>query len=187
MTLKEILDQIWVMPEESRQELQKHIHEVSFPKGYNLMGIDKVETSVYFVKKGIVRAYVLQDGNEITFWFGKEGNTVISMRSYVENKPGYENIELLEVCELYELKIDSLRKLYQQDIHIANWGRRLAEQELIKTEERLISRQVRAAGERYRDLMKQHPEFLQRIQLGYIASYLGITQVSLSRIRAEIR
>ncbi len=109
------------------------------------------------------------------------------MRSYVENKPGYENIELLEACELYELKIDNLRKLYQQDIHIANWGRRLAEQELIKTEERLISRQVRAAGERYKDLMKQHPEFLQRIQLGYIASYLGITQVSLSRIRAEIR
>ena len=74
MTLNEILDQIWVMPEESREELQKYIHEVSFPKGYNLMGIDKVETSVYFVKKGIVRAYVLQDGNEITFWFGKEGN-----------------------------------------------------------------------------------------------------------------
>ena len=47
---------------------------------------------------------MLQDGNEITFWFGKEGNTVISMRSYVENKPGYENIELLEACELYELK-----------------------------------------------------------------------------------
>ena len=51
MTLNEILDQIWVMPEESREELQKYIHEVSFPKGYNLMGIDKVETSVYFVKK----------------------------------------------------------------------------------------------------------------------------------------
>lgn len=187
MTLDEILDQIWALPEESKQELKKHMVQINLPKGYNLMSIDKVETSFYFIKKGIVRAYVLQDGNEITFWFGKEGNTIISMRSYVENKPGYENIELLEPCELYEVKIESLRKLYKENIHIANWGRRMAEQELIKTEERLISRQVRAAGERYKDLLKQHPEFLQRIQLGYITSYLGITQVSLSRIRAEIK
>ena len=109
------------------------------------------------------------------------------MRSYVENKPGYENIELLEACELYELKNRQFKKALSARYSYCQLGRRLAEQELIKTEERLISRQVRAAGERYKDLMKQHPEFLQRIQLGYIASYLGITQVSLSRIRAEIR
>ncbi|WP_407481624.1 Crp/Fnr family transcriptional regulator [Elizabethkingia meningoseptica] len=187
MTLNEILDQIWVLPEESKQELRKYIELVSLPKGYHLMGIDKVETSVYFIKKGIVRAYVLQDDNEVTFCFIKEGETVISMKSYVENQPGYEIIELLEECDLYELKIKNLRQLFEEDIHIANWGRRFAEQELIKTEERLISRQFRTAGERYKDLMKQHPEFLQRIQLGYIASYLGITQVSLSRIRAEIK
>lgn len=98
-----------------------------------------------------------------------------------------EDIELLEDCELYELKIQNLQKLFEKDIFIANWGRRFAEQELIKTEERLISRQFRTARERYKELLKNNSDLIQRVQLGHIASYLGITQVSLSRIRAEIK
>lgn len=59
---------------------------------------------MYFIKKGIVRAYTELADNEITFWFGREGDTVVSMKSYVSNQRGYENIELLEECELYEMK-----------------------------------------------------------------------------------
>jgi CRP-like cAMP-binding protein len=80
-----------------------------------------------------------------------------------------------------------LQQLFETDIAMANWGRRFAEKELIKTEERLISRQFRTATERYQELMQQQPGLLQRVSLGHIASYLGITQVSLSRIRADIR
>ena len=109
------------------------------------------------------------------------------MRSYVEELPGYEDIELLEACELYELKTEQLQHLFEEDIHIANWGRKFAEQELIKTEERLIQRQFRTASDRYKELLLNHPDLIQRIQLGHIASYLGITQVSLSRIRAELK
>lgn len=109
------------------------------------------------------------------------------MKSYVANQKGYEDIELLEDCQLYELKTKDLQALFEKDIHIANWGRKFAEQELVKTEERLISRQFKTATERYKDLLKNHPDLIQRVQLGHIASYLGITQVSLSRIRAEIR
>jgi CRP-like cAMP-binding protein len=109
------------------------------------------------------------------------------MNSYVKNQKGYEDIELLEDCEFYELNAVDLQRLFQQDIHIANWGRRFAEQELIRTEERLISRQFRTATERYKELLKETPDLVQRVALGHIASYLGITQVSLSRIRAEIR
>lgn len=109
------------------------------------------------------------------------------MKSYVENERGYEDIELLEDCELYELKTEKLQKLFEEDLYIANWGRKFAEKELIKTEERLISRQVKSATIRYQELLSNSPSLIQRVQLGYIASYLGITQVSLSRIRAEIK
>ena len=84
------------------------------------------------------------------------------------------------------MKKQSLHELFGKDIHIANWGREFAEQELLKTEERFIGRQFKTSLERYRDLMNHTPDLLQRVQLGYIASYLGITQVSLSRIRAKI-
>jgi CRP-like cAMP-binding protein len=104
-----------------------------------------------------------------------------------QEKKGYENIELLENSELYRLATHNLQKLFLEDVQIANWGRKFAEQELIKTEERFISGQFRTATERYVELLQNNPGLIQRVQLGYIASYLGITQVTLSRIRASIK
>lgn len=187
MELKAILDKIYELPDASKNSISEVISEEVYPKGYRLLNADKIERNIYFVKQGIVRAYTNSEGNEITFWFGREGDTVVSMRSYVDNRQGYENIELLEDGILYKLNVDALNNLFAQDIHIANWGRRFAEQELLKTEERLIARQFKTASERYEQLMNETPELLQRIQLSYIASYLGITQVSLSRIRAKIK
>jgi len=187
MNIDQIIDSIYPLPEESRSALKKSIAEVSYSKGHLLFRADKIEMNIYFIKKGIVRAYTHQEENELTYWFGKEGQTVISMRSYVEGRKGYENIELLEDSELYVLKAKDLQKLFKEDIHIANWGRKFAEQELIIMEERFISRQLRTATERYKELLNDDPGLIQRVQLGHIASYLGITQVSLSRIRAEIR
>jgi len=186
MNIADILDHIYKLPEHSKLALENNVREMTFPKGHILLRANKIESNIYFIKKGLVRAFIERD-NEVTFWFGKEGETVISMKSYVEEQPGYETIELLEDCELYELKTENLRKLFNEDVHIANWGRKFAEKELIKTEERLISKQFKNASERYLELMKDHPELLQRVQLGHIASYLGITQVSLSRIRAELK
>jgi CRP-like cAMP-binding protein len=187
MNIDEIISNIYPLPESSISNLKNHISEVSYSKNFCLMEADKVVPYIYFIKKGIVRAYATTQEKDITFWFGTEGETIVSMKSYVENKPGYENIELLEDCELYKLETESLRKLFNEDIHIANWGRKFAEKELVKTEELIISRQFKTALERYKDLIKNKSILLQRIQLGHIASYLGITQVSLSRIRAEIR
>ncbi len=187
MNIDEIIDKIYPIPDFSRDNLKKHITEVSYSKGSYLMQAQKIVPYIYFVKKGIVRAYASTEDNDITFWFGSEGDTVISMKSYVEDQPGYENIESLEDCELYKLETIHLRELFNQDIHIANWGRKFAEKELVKTEELIISRQFKTALERYKDLMRDKPHLLKRIQLGHIASYLGITQVSLSRIRAEIK
>lgn len=187
MEINTILDEIFKVPEASKAALKQSISQIKYPKGHILLHAGKVESNIYFIKKGIVRAYVNQNDNEITFWFGKEGQTVISMKSYTQEEKGYEDIELLEDCELYELKKEDLQKLFETDIHIANWGRKFAEIELVKTEERLISRQFKNATDRYLELLTYHPELIRRIQLGHIASYLGITQVSLSRIRAEIK
>ncbi|MCY0968503.1 Crp/Fnr family transcriptional regulator [Chryseobacterium wangxinyae] len=187
MNIDDIIDRIYPLPTVSKEKLKKYIIEVKRPKGFRLMESDKVITKVYFLKKGIVRAYASTENNDITFWFGTEGEPIVSMKSYVDEKPGYESIELLEDCELYQLETKKLFQFFNEDIHIANWGRKFAERELVKTEELIISRQYKTALERYKDLLKEKPYLLQRVQLGHIASYLGITQVSLSRIRAEIR
>jgi len=185
--IETILDEIYKIPDASQKNIIALITEVKYPKGHRLLSADRVERNIYFIQKGLVRAYTHSTDDEITFWFGKEGDTVVSMRSYVDNRRGYENIELLEDSTVYKLDVAELSQLFTKDIHIANWGRKFAEQELLKTEERFIARQVKTAMERYRELIKRNPEFIQRIQLSYIASYLGITQVSLSRIRAKLK
>src|SRR5690606_29527927 len=187
MSIDQILDDIFPLSISSKELLKELITEVQYRRGHLLLSGDKIERNSYFIKKEMARAFSYKEDTEITFWFGKEGETIISMNSYISNQKGYEFIELLEDCDLYELKTQKLKKLFDQDIQIANWGRCFAERELIKTEERLISRQVRTASQRYKSLLSDHPDLIKRVQLGHIANYLGITQVSLSRIRAEIR
>lgn len=187
MTIRESIQRIYPLPEQSLQRLTALLQPVTLRKGHILLHADKVEKEVYFIEQGIVRAYAEREDSEVTFWFGQEGDVIISMRSYVDQQAGYESIELLEDCRLYRVHSDTLQQLFETDIDIANWGRRFAEKELIKTEERLISRQFRTATERYQELLHHHAGLLQRVPLGHIASYLGITQVSLSRIRADIR
>ena len=140
--------------------------EITLPKGFHILEINKVEKDIFFIKQGIVRAFTYVDGKEITFWIGKEGATIVSMKGYVNDEAGYETMELMEDSVLYVLKRKKLQELFLEDLHIANWGRRYAEMELLETE---------------------HPELLQRLPLGSIASYLGITQTSLSRIRSRMK
>src|SRR5699024_10201445 len=185
MTLDHMLDDIYVLPFASTERLIESIVQVNHKKGHVLICAEQVERNIYFMKEGIARVYTNTAEHEITILFYKEGDTIISLKSYILNQRGYEDIELLEDAALFKLNAAKLQELLKEDIHIANWARRFAELELIKTEERFIARQFKTAKERYEDLVKNHPELLMRIQLGHIASYLGITQVSLSRIRAE--
>jgi len=187
MDLEEIINKIYHIPQSSMETLLAKVTEVSLQKGLLLLQAGKVETNIYFIKSGLVRAYADDEDRQVTFWFGKEGDAVLSMKSYVAAQKGYEHIELLENSTLYKLESACLRDLFYTDIHLANFGRTLVEHELLRTEERLISMQFKTASQRYADLINSHAELLQRVQLGYIASYLGITQVSLSRIRSEIR
>ncbi|WP_315058148.1 Crp/Fnr family transcriptional regulator [Chryseobacterium indoltheticum] len=187
MDIEQILDKIYPLSDSSKLILKNHIVELSFPKNKILISADKIEKDFYFIKKGIARTFVYTDGDETTFSFGKEGDTIISMKSYIANQKGYENVELLEDCLVYKLNTQDIRKLYSENIEIANWGIKFAENELLKAEDRLLTRQFGTATNRYEILLKNYPNLLQRVQLGYIASYLGITQVSLSRIRANIK
>ena len=186
MEIKEIINRRHILPEDSLALLCRSMELVHYPKGHHVLEIGKIERDIYFISKGIVRAFTLVNGKEVTFWVGKEGATIVSMMGYVKNEPGYETMELMEDSELYVIKRAKLQQLYNEDIHIANWGRRFAETELLDADVRVITLLLATATERYRDLLDNQSDLLQRLPLGCIASYLGITQVSLSRIRASI-
>ncbi|MTI31118.1 Crp/Fnr family transcriptional regulator [Xanthovirga aplysinae] len=140
---------------------------------------------LHIIESGVVRAYTHYKGKEVTFWLGMEGDIVFPYRTYMFGKTSYETVELLEDCLFHSFLIKDLLHLFESDLKWATWGRKLAEKELIKMEERFISYLFKTAKERYNQLIEQKPEIFNRIQLQHIASYLGMTQVSLSRIRGE--
>ncbi len=186
MNICDIISNIYPMPKASIDKLIVNLSEVAYTKGHHILEAGKNERNIFFVKKGIVRAYIPVNGRDITFWIGLEGSTVMSLKSYVNNEKGYETVECLEDTVLYVLKRDVIEALFLEDIHIANWGRKLAEFEFLQAEEKFIPLLFASATERYKALLKDNPHLLQRISLQHLASYLGITPVSLSRIRANI-
>lgn len=169
------------------QQLEALTTLVHLPKKTIVFDTKQYEPKFYFIAKGSARVYIIDDnGNEISYILFLEKDYLLSFDGYLHQKPSYEYIELLEDSVLYQLDTEALKHLYQTDIELANFGRIIAEQFAYTTEQRFIDRLSLSATARYKKLIENHPEILQRIPLKYIASYLGITQVSLSRIRAKI-
>ena len=84
MDIKDIINQRYAMPDASLDKLRQCLTEVSYPKGFQVLEYGKIEKDIFFIKKGLVRAYTSVDGKEITFWVGKEGATIVSMKGYVK-------------------------------------------------------------------------------------------------------
>lgn len=187
MILNNILDQIYILPEISKLRLKSLIIENSYPRNHHLFFANQKVNRFYFLKEGICRAYANREGREVTFWLGKEGDCIFPLQTLYSIETTYENLELVTSCTFYEIDLQDLQKLFFEDIHIANWGRMSLEREYIKSEKQFITRQFKTASERYYDLLQEFPGITQKIALGVIASYLGISQVSLSRIRAKVK
>lgn len=146
------------------------------------------DNNVYLIEKGIARSYNLIDGKEVTSWFSKEGELIFSTNSFYGKTEGYENerIQILEDSLLYYIPIPDLEKLCCQYIEISNWLRLLHQQAFVEMERRLIYRLYMSAEERYKDLYSKNPEIFQRVNLSYIASYLGISHVTLWKLRKQL-
>jgi len=186
-TISNQIDTILPLPSVEKELLLSQLQRMEVAKGKLIISAGKIGHHVYFIEEGLARAFCENEKGQTTIWFGQAGDVMLSYLSFFKDQPGYESIELLENAVLYRISSKDLQELYRQHIHIANWGRKFAEYELIKAEQRFMDLQFKTATERYHDLLVNSPAILKRVQLGYIASYLGITQVSLSRIRSALK
>ncbi|MCB2378330.1 Crp/Fnr family transcriptional regulator [Hymenobacter sp. BT635] len=187
LTLPQILQATYPLPPDSLEKVLALAEYVELPKGTRLFRDDQLAHHIYVLQRGLARAYAQREEREVTFWFSAEGAVLASIRGYTEQAVSYETIELLEDSALFRLPMHALQQLYRLDVHLANWGRVMVERVWLQTEQQLIARQFRTAAERYADLLQHSPHLLQRVALGHIASYLGITQVTLSRVRAQLK
>ena len=93
----------------------------------------------------------------------------------------------MEDCDLLKISNETLNRLFDSNTELANWGRRMSDGVILKLERLFMERYYRSANERYNLLLEREPEIFRKVPLKHIASFLGISQVSLSRIRAGVQ
>lgn len=157
---------------------------VHIKKNQDLQPIGHTCKTIYFINKGIARIYYYKDGIDITESFAFENNIIARVESLFTGKPSRKAIQVLEDSELVGINSAQLFKLYDAFPEIERLFRKIFEGAYVDTVNRIEGIQFHSAEERYNALISEAPDVLKRVPLKYVASYLGITQVSLSRIRA---
>ena len=170
----------------AKHDFSEHLKKEEFPKGHVLVKEDTTCNYFYFIEKGLTRTYYWKDGKDITDWISAENDFACSIISFITRKPDRRTIELLEPSTLYSLSYDQLEKLCTLHHDIENFYRKIVSHGLVQLQQRFDNQHFETALERYQTLMENNPSFIQRVPLGMIASYLGITQETLSRIRSQI-
>lgn len=187
MELAKGLQSIYPLAPDEMEKIIALTEKILLSKNDILIQEQQVNRFIYFLEEGICRIYYPKKDKEVVLDFCFPGDIILPLNSYIHSLPTYEIVDALADCSVYRISIAKLHDLYKTSLPISNWGRKLAELETLKIEERLMQNLFKSATERYADLMRKAPKLLHHIKLGYIASYLGVTQVTLSRIRGEYR
>lgn len=150
-----------------------------------LQELDTVCDSIYFIEKGLARTFYYKDGKDITYWIALENDFVGSMASFFMRVPSNKMVETLEPSVLWKFDYSKMESLFSSNQEMQKVGRLFAYYGISIMEKRFDDLHFHTAKERYEFLVKNKPELLQRMSLGMIATYLGITQETLSRIRKK--
>lgn len=188
--MEKIINSITSLVDIEKEALDKFVsflHPIEIPRKTILIKPLIKDNNVYIIEKGIARAFNIIKGKEVTSWFSQEGELIFSTNSFYGETEGYESerVQILEDSLLYYIQIDDLKRLCSQYIDIANWLRLLHQKAFVEMERRLIYHLYMSAEERYRDFSAKTPGIFQRVNLSYIASYLGISQVTLWKLRKQ--
>ncbi len=139
----------------------------------------------YYLYEGCARAYYLKDGKDITDWFSFEGNFICSINSFFQDIPSPHYIEVLSPAILLAMDRESFLRLSDKHRDFDRLGKYVVTQTMLRLQQRIVSVQFETARQKYENLLKINPDITLRVPLMHIASYLGITLETLSRIRGS--
>jgi len=168
-----------------RDRIRQNFEVIALPKGYKLLAQNRCARTLYFIEKGLIHNYYHHDGRLITSWFYAENQFVTAWYSFYAQKPSFEEIECLEDSIMYSISFDNYQKLIADFPAFSNFARLLAEENLSFLDHFSKGWSFLSAKEKYELLLSYFPDIELRVKLGQIASFLGISQETLSRIRAR--
>ena len=154
-------------------------------KNQILFSPNRVTKKIIFIEKGLFRGYKIIDGKDYTHHFYFSNWFATDFKSFLTSKPSDIYIETLTETIYYEFNKKDLLNLYENHHQLEKLGRIIAERAYLSTVEKLSEMQTRGLKERYKSLVKKNPELFQKVPQKHIASYLGVLEQSLSRIKKD--
>ena len=187
LSLLETLNRFTRLPEADLLQMAACMEMKPLAKGEHFIRQGQMSQHVGFLLKGIMRVYHVDADKEHTSYFNFRSRNpfVSSFSSFLTRTPSLESIHALEDCDLAMISYTDLQRLYEQSIHLQKLGRLMAEYNYTLAIERIYSLQHQSARQRYEQLLEIYPNLINHVPHHYIASYLGITPESLSRVRKE--
>jgi CRP/FNR family transcriptional regulator, anaerobic regulatory protein len=180
------INDIYPLSDALKQDLETYLEIMEVPKGHHLLRAGQRCEYVFVVVTGLIRMYYIKDQEEVCSRFAENQQLILSVNSFYTRAPGYEYIEAIEPSVIARIHYQSLEKLYRRYIEFNLIGRIITQQYFIRSEERLYLLRKQTAEERYEFLCNKYASVVQRVPLKYIATYLGITIETLSRVRKKI-
>lgn len=173
------------LSEKLKFELEKRIKHIVFKKGEMVLNANQICTESYFIKKGILRTYFLKDGKEISEYFCGIDEWVNSPKSFIQRKKDIYYIDAIEDTEAYYINVNDLVYLFDNFPEMERYSRLSMGTFFGHIMERITSIRFTTAKEKYDHFCQTYNGIYHRIPLGMVASYLGITPETLSRIRKQ--
>ncbi len=159
---------------------------VKIEKNGYFLKADSVCNASHFMEKGIARSYTYDlEGNQVTTAFYPANTYASDLLSFFKRTPAKEYIQAITDCETWSITYEDMQASFHAIPEFREFGRLNIVNQYSLLKERMLSNLQETADQRYSDLIHSHPEILQHVPLKYIASYLGIADTSLSRIRKE--
>lgn len=178
--------QTFPMLQKQAEEIALHFNEKTFKKNELLLKEGRICNEYYFLDEGFARAFIYDlKGNDITTAFYASNNVVCELYSFFKRIPSKENLQALTDCKVWCLNFEELQQVFHSMVLFREFGRTILINEYSKLKQRMLAALQQTAEERYAYLLKTNPDVFQNAPLKYIATYLGVTDTSLSRIRKE--
>jgi CRP-like cAMP-binding protein len=168
-----------------KSELTERIIPIIFKKGELVHNADTICKKSYFIQNGLLRTYFIKDGKEISEYFSAENEWVNSPRSFMQQQVDIYYIDTLEQTDCFSLNVTDLVFLFDNFPEMERYARLSMGTVFGHFLERITSMRFTTAKEKYLHFCETYHDIYHRIPLGMVSSYLGITQETLSRIRAE--
>ncbi|MFL5811219.1 MAG: Crp/Fnr family transcriptional regulator [Flavisolibacter sp.] len=171
------------LSDELKAYLFRHLKTQEIARNGMLLRGGHICRNVYFIEKGLLRCFYHKGDTEVSSWFMKEGDVIISIESFYQQKESYESIQALEDSVLYYIAYNELQYIYKNFLEFNFIGRVLTEKYHELWAQQLYALRMHTAYERYQWLLKKHAELVLRVPGKFIASYLGIEKTTLSKIK----